>query len=337
MAVARQGALTDARAVLPGMVPFGAMLGVTVVATGADPLTEVIAGAGIYGGSAQLTALTLLGRGLDLIAVVLTAAVVNARLLMYSAAMAERFRVQPRLFRWLAPHFLIDQTYLMALGRPSSARGQLPAGTGRGGRSVLVVWTASIAAGVSAGPGDAAAAAPHLGRLRAVIGLLVSTLDRPARGGGGTGRRHRRRRDLAGAARRRHHRRRPGRCGRGHGGASSCLNLLAMLALAVLCWLFRITFVLLVPPDRLPTRVQEALTYLAPAVLGAIATVELIGVVSAADPTAALSPSPRWAWSRSWPTGSATSASPSSSVSSPCWRSTCCCSEQPRSSRKIPT
>ena len=62
-------------------------------------------------------------------------------------------------------------------------------------------------------------------------------------------------------------------------------ELLAMLTLAVLCWLFRITFVLLVPPDRLPTRVQEALTYLAPAVLGAIATVELIGVVSAADPT----------------------------------------------------
>jgi branched-subunit amino acid transport protein len=62
-------------------------------------------------------------------------------------------------------------------------------------------------------------------------------------------------------------------------------ELLAMLALAVLCWLFRISFVLLVPPDRLPARVQEGLTYLAPAVLGAIATVELIGVVSAAEPT----------------------------------------------------
>jgi branched-subunit amino acid transport protein len=62
-------------------------------------------------------------------------------------------------------------------------------------------------------------------------------------------------------------------------------ELLAMLALAALCWLFRITFVLLVPPDRLPPRVQEALTYLAPAVLGGIAAVELSSVVTPTDPT----------------------------------------------------
>ena len=181
LAVARRWALTDARAVLPGMVPFGAMLGVTVVATGADPLTEVIAGAGIYGGSAQLTALTLLGRGLDLVAVVLTAAVVNARLLMYSAAMAERFRAQPRLFRWLAPHFLIDQTYLMALGRPSLHGASFRRYWAWLGGSVLVVWTASIAAGVLLAP--VMPPLPHLTLVGSAlfIGLLVPRLtDRPA-------------------------------------------------------------------------------------------------------------------------------------------------------------
>ena len=80
---------------------------------------KLIGGAAIYGGSAQLAAVTLLDRGLGLLAVVLTTAVVNARLLLYSAALGDRFRSQPRLFRWLAPHFIIDQTYLMALSRPT--------------------------------------------------------------------------------------------------------------------------------------------------------------------------------------------------------------------------
>ena len=116
---------------LPGTVPFGVMLGVTVTTTGSDPLAELIGGAAIYGGSAQLTAITLLGRGLDLVAVVLAAVVVNARLLLYSAALGDRFRRQPTLFRWFAPHFIIDQTYLMVSARPE-LEGPRSAATGGG-------------------------------------------------------------------------------------------------------------------------------------------------------------------------------------------------------------
>ena len=60
---------------------------------------------------------------------------------------------------------------------------------------------------------------------------------------------------------------------------------LAIALLAGICWVFRITFVLLVPPDRLPAQVQQGLTYLAPAVLGGIAAVELMSVVTSTDPT----------------------------------------------------
>lgn len=59
---------------------------------------------------------------------------------------------------------------------------------------------------------------------------------------------------------------------------------IAVVLLAGICWAFRITFVLVVPPDRLPERVQQGLTYLAPAVLGGIAAVELMSVVTVADP-----------------------------------------------------
>lgn len=180
-ALARTWALSDARSVLPGMVPFGAMLGVTVTATDANPLTEVIGGAAIYGGSAQLTAVTLLDRGLSLLAVVLTAAVVNTRLLLYSAALADRFRTQPPLFRWLAPHFLIDQTFLMAVSRPTLQSSSFRRYWNWLGGSVLVVWTGSIAAGLLIAP--VMPALPHLTLVGTALflGLLVPRLtDRPA-------------------------------------------------------------------------------------------------------------------------------------------------------------
>ena len=65
-------------------------------------------------------------------------------------------------------------------------------------------------------------------------------------------------------------------------------ELLAIAALAVACWIFRITFVLLVRADRLPISVQRGLTYLAPAVLAGIAAVELTGMVDTADPVGSL-------------------------------------------------
>ncbi|WP_369134628.1 AzlC family ABC transporter permease [Modestobacter sp. I12A-02662] len=149
---ARGLALRDARTVVPGLLPFGVLLGVTVVTTGASGPAGVLGGPIVYGGSAQLTALTLSDRGLGLVAVVLSAAVVNARLLLYSAALGHRFRAQPALFRWLAPHLIIDQTYLMASSRPELADRDFRRYWVWLGGAVLVVWTGSIALGIGLAP-----------------------------------------------------------------------------------------------------------------------------------------------------------------------------------------
>jgi predicted branched-subunit amino acid permease len=178
---ARRLALVDARTVAPGLLPFGAMLGVTVVSTGAGRLAGILGGPIVYGGSAQLTALTLLDRGLALLAVVLSAAVVNSRLLLYSAAMADRFRAQPALFRWLAPHLIIDQTYLMASTRPFLAGRDFRRYWTWLGGTVLVVWTGSIALGIVLAP--LLPPLPHLTLVGTAmfIGLLVPRLvDKPA-------------------------------------------------------------------------------------------------------------------------------------------------------------
>ena len=55
--------------------------------------------------------------------------------------------------------------------------------------------------------------------------------------------------------------------------------LVAALALAAVCWVLRVLLVVVVPADRLPGSVQDALQYLAPAVLASLVTVELVGAV----------------------------------------------------------
>ena len=60
-------------------------------------------------------------------------------------------------------------------------------------------------------------------------------------------------------------------------------DLTAMLALAVLCWGLRVTFVLLIPADRLPDAVARGLSHLAPAALASICAVELTGALDPGD------------------------------------------------------
>src|SRR6476646_6712171 len=149
---ARTYAMRDTLAVASGMVAFGLMLGVTISTLRSDPIAGLAGTFVVYGGSAQLTAVTLLHQGIAFPAAVLTAAIVNLRLLLYSAALGERFRRQPRLFRWLAPHLIIDQTYLMASGRPTLSDAEFRRYWRWLGGTVLVIWFSSVATGIAIGP-----------------------------------------------------------------------------------------------------------------------------------------------------------------------------------------
>jgi len=55
---------------------------------------------------------------------------------------------------------------------------------------------------------------------------------------------------------------------------------MSMLMLAAACWVFRITFINLVPADRLPGTVTDALGFLAPAVIAGIVGTEMVDLVS---------------------------------------------------------
>jgi predicted branched-subunit amino acid permease len=85
---------------------------------------------------------------------VATALAINARFLIYSAALSRTWRDQPRWFRWLAPYFLVDQ--LFALVGAQEGEGRDPAwmrGYYLAGAAVLwVTWLLVVAIGAAAGP-----------------------------------------------------------------------------------------------------------------------------------------------------------------------------------------
>jgi branched-subunit amino acid transport protein len=66
------------------------------------------------------------------------------------------------------------------------------------------------------------------------------------------------------------------------------IGLTPILLLAAACWLVRVTFIVFVPADRLPGRVTDALGQVAPAVLAALVSVEMVGVVQDGAPATGL-------------------------------------------------
>ena len=60
--------------------------------------------------------------------------------------------------------------------------------------------------------------------------------------------------------------------------------LLAMACLAGASWMLRALFIIVVPAERLPQVVRDALTHLAPAVLAALVTVEVVGASAGLEP-----------------------------------------------------
>jgi predicted branched-subunit amino acid permease len=147
---ATAGAIAMAPFVL-GFAPFALLIGSTAAA-----VHEPVAGwAGswlIFAGSAHLVALQGIASG-SVVVTVVTALLVNARLLVYGASVAPQWRGQPRWFRAVGAALLVDPTWAV-LGHPdvqhmSRARQRrffLGAALTLG-----VTWSAMIGLGVIAG------------------------------------------------------------------------------------------------------------------------------------------------------------------------------------------
>ena len=97
---------------LPAL-PFALLFGVMVVESGVPHLLGWSSSIIMFGGSAQMTLVTLVGEGAAVSAAVTTTLIVTARHILYSVTLAPRFQVQPRWFRWVGPYVLIDQVFAL--------------------------------------------------------------------------------------------------------------------------------------------------------------------------------------------------------------------------------
>lgn len=175
--VIRQG-VTDALPVFLPAVPFALVLGIAILESGILPALGWSSSALIYGGASQLTLLTLLGDGAAPGAAVTAALIVNARHLMYSAAMAPTFQQQPAWFRWAGSYFLIDQVFALTMLRINDEPQRFRAYYLSVGLTFWLLWLLFTAVALVAGP----LLPQHWGLGFAVpvmfLGLLVIGIDR---------------------------------------------------------------------------------------------------------------------------------------------------------------
>lgn len=102
---------------LIAVVPFGLVFGIVAAGSDAGPWLGGATSFIIFAGAAQLATLQLIDAGAAGAVVIATALVINARHLMYSAALAPAFREFPRRAQIALPYLLTDQAFAISIVR----------------------------------------------------------------------------------------------------------------------------------------------------------------------------------------------------------------------------
>jgi predicted branched-subunit amino acid permease len=163
--------------------PFGVLVGVSVGGLGMHPMAALTGTLLVYGGSAQLTATTLLHSGTGILVVLATVAAIQSRLLLYGAGLEPLFRHQPAAFRWLAPITIVDQTFALAASKATAL--EEPARFRRYWLSTGAVlgasWLAAVGTGIALGPILPASSPLTIAVPAVFVGLIIPHLQgRPA-------------------------------------------------------------------------------------------------------------------------------------------------------------
>lgn len=114
----RAAFLVGAKGITPlllGIIPFGLVAGVAAIdaelgLTGAMGFSTVV-----FAGASQIVAINLIAEQAPLIVVILTALVINMRMLMYSASLAPHFGQIPRGRRTAGAYVLTDQAFAVSI------------------------------------------------------------------------------------------------------------------------------------------------------------------------------------------------------------------------------
>lgn len=109
--------IKDLAPILPGVIPFGMIAGVAATEAGMSVAHAVGFSTIVFAGASQLAAIALIGQNAAIIVIILTALVINARFLMYSASLSSHFAGLPVSRRAFAAYLLTDQAYAFSISR----------------------------------------------------------------------------------------------------------------------------------------------------------------------------------------------------------------------------
>lgn len=137
--------------VLPG-IPFGLVLGVAISEAMVNQWIAWSSSWIIFAGSAQFIAVELLDDGAGWLVIAVTVWVVNARHIMYSAAMVSEYVGAPKWWRYVTSYVLVDQAFAMTSGqdRTHSLSYRMSYLLG-GGMAAWVLWQIWVTIGILAG------------------------------------------------------------------------------------------------------------------------------------------------------------------------------------------
>ncbi|MEL6482792.1 MAG: AzlC family ABC transporter permease [Pseudomonadota bacterium] len=138
------------------VIPFGVIFGTIAVEAGFSLWETMAYTIIVTAGASQLAALSVLEEGGPVLVAILTGAVVNLRMAMYSAALAVHWQGTAMLWRVPAAFFLHDQAFAVSMAR--YARKDEPLADRLGfyfgvGVSTTSVWILSTLAGALIGSG----------------------------------------------------------------------------------------------------------------------------------------------------------------------------------------
>jgi 4-azaleucine resistance transporter AzlC len=146
------------RAALPltlGIVPFGIITGVAMVASGIPPLVAMLMSVIVFAGASMVASAQLLASSTPALLIVLATLIINLRFMMYSASMRQHFGHRPLGVRLSVAYLTADNVYALVLQRYAEHpgdEGKLEYFLGAG-LFVWVAWQAGVGAGILIGAG----------------------------------------------------------------------------------------------------------------------------------------------------------------------------------------
>lgn len=140
---------------LAGVVPFGIITGVAMVASGIPPLAAMLMSLAVFAGASMVASAQLLAQGTPALLVILATLFINLRFMMYSASLRLHLAHLPLRWRLAAGYLVADNVYGLSLARfadhpedPHKLEYFLGAAV-----PIWVAWQVSVLVGVAIGAG----------------------------------------------------------------------------------------------------------------------------------------------------------------------------------------